>query len=233
MRKIKKLAIVSVCIIGVGVVLAIAGFSMGGKFGIVKYKSGYKIFDNEDKIIINEELPGFKSIEINSDIDNIDIIKSDRYGIEMQYGEGEGDINYVVEDGKLIIEQFKSHMIGIGIGYVNATSYAKVYVPSDIDLDTIDVKASNSNFTMDNINVSESSIDCRYGDLNISDLQGNKIEISGANNDILMNNIVTNELIVSSNYGDLKAENINTDIFKVDMNNGDVTKSIWKYINKG
>ncbi|SFC75984.1 DUF4097 family beta strand repeat-containing protein [Clostridium uliginosum] len=226
MGKTKKLLICSVCIIGVGLILAVAGFSMGGKFGIIKNNAGYKILDKEEGIVKAEESSAFTSIEINSTVDKIDIIKSYKYGIEMEYSSNQNDVDYSIKDGKLVIQENKLqdafNNISFGIGNTHIPSYIKVYIPGDVDLDTINVKSSNTNFTMNSINVNEIFLNCNYGNLNISDLQGKKIKIDSNNNKININNINTNELIVKNNYGKIDAGNIVTDELKLDMKNGDV-----------
>lgn len=223
MDKTKRLLKYSLCIIVVGLILVVAGFSMGAKFGIIRESSGYRIYNSEDKVIKNEEIAPFKSIEINASFDNIDIIKSDKYAIELEYSKAQNNIDYIVsEDGKLVIKEEMEESMKVSIGYTYSPSYIKVYVPSDINLETIAIKSSNTDLTINNIIANEFLIDCKYGTLNISDLQGEKIDINTNNNKVVMENIITKSLLVKNDYGNINAENINTDNFDIYMNNGDI-----------
>ncbi|WP_252233520.1 hypothetical protein, partial [Clostridium sp. DSM 1985] len=60
--------------------------------------------DKEDGIVKIEASSDFKSIDINSTVDKIDIIKSYEYGIEIEYNSNESDVNYSIKDGKLAIQ---------------------------------------------------------------------------------------------------------------------------------
>lgn len=212
MDKTKILFKFSLGMISVGLILLVAGFSMGAKFGIIRNNSGYKIYDSEDKVIINEEIESFKSIEINASFDNIDIIKSNKYAIELEYAKDENNIEYIVsEDGKLVIKAEDDVVIISAIGYTYSPSYIKVYIPSDVELGTIEVKSIQTDLTINSITANEFLINCKYGKLNISDLQVDKIDINTNNNKVEMNNITSKTLVVKNDYGDINAENINTD----------------------
>ncbi len=225
MGRTKKLLICSVCIIGIGLILAVTGFSMGGKFGIIKSNTGYKILDKEDIVIKNEELSDFKSIEINSNLDKIDIIKSDKYGIEIEYGKNENEVNYLIKDGKLVIKQENSQgiMNNIHFGVVNIymPNYIKVYVPNEVDLDTIDVKSSTTNFTMDSVNANEISINCSYGKIDAKNVVTKDLKLDMKSGNVKLENIKSNNnAVLKNSYGNMKIKNSEFNVLSNYMNNG-------------
>ncbi|MDR5587076.1 DUF4097 family beta strand repeat-containing protein [Clostridium aquiflavi] len=238
-RTKKKLLICSICMIGVGLILAVIGFSMGGKFGIIRDKSGYKILDKEDGIVKIEASSDFKSIEINSTVDKIDIIKSYKYGIEIEYNSNENDVNYSIKDGKLVIQGNKSqdtfNNISFGIGNTHIPSYIKVYVPDAADLDTINVKSSNTKITMNSINANEISINCNYGEIKSNNLIANGLKIASNNSDIDLDGEFKGVTSISSHYGDINLRtNISKELYNysTSCDYGDINIDGDKFTNK-
>ncbi|GAA0076602.1 hypothetical protein UT300005_09800 [Clostridium sp. CTA-5] len=224
----KKLLIFSACIIVVGLILALVGFSMGGKFTISKQDSGFKILDNTNMIEKNEELSQFNSIEVDSKVGKIDIIKSNRYEIEVKYSKDEGDVNYSIEDGKLVVKQDKLQNSMFGninfcIGSNFQESYIKIYVPGNVDLTNLNVKANSGDFTMSDINVNEIYINCNYGDVISRNIVTNNLTLELNNGDIDLENIKSNNnAILKNSYGDIKIRNSEFNILSNNMNNGNL-----------
>lgn len=225
MRKMKKLSRISLTLIGVGMVLAVTGFFMGGKLGIVRDNSEFKVFDSGEKVMKNEELSPFKSIDIASNVDKIDIIKSDRYAIEIQYERDNSEVNYTIKGEKLIIEESKLRINGINldfrIGDTNIPRYIKVYVPSSVDLESIDVKADNTNIAMNGISASGILLHCKYGNINAENINTGIFNVEMDNGNINIKKLNSNNNSVLKNlYGNIEIKDSTLNKLSNDVNNG-------------
>ncbi len=222
----KKITIVALGLIIFGTILALIGFSMGGKFGIVRGGNGYRIQDKDDKVVKQENLDKFDSIDIKVDLDNIEIIKGDRYAIELEYYKDSNDIIYKVENGKLIVkEPSRNSMINFGfnIGFVYTPSFMKVYVPQDVNLNNLDVHSSNSDIKIKDIKSNTISVKCDYGDTIFEDMAASVFNVEVGNGKLAMKNIKAKEIITENKYGELKVEGLESDIFKNVVVNGSAT----------
>lgn len=225
MREMKKLSRISLILIGIGSILALTGFFMGGKLGIVRDNSKFKVFDSKDTVIKNEELSFFKSIDIASNFNNIDIIKSDRYAIEMQYEKDNSEVNYTIKDEKLIIEESKVKNKGINIDFRIGDShiprYIKVYVPSGVDLDSIDVKSDNANITMKDISASDILLHCGYGNINAENINTDTVNVEMNNGNMNIKKLNSNNNAVLKNlYGNIQINDSTFNKLSNDVNNG-------------
>lgn len=225
MREMKKLSRISLILIGIGLILAITGFFMGGKLGIVRDNSKFKVFDSKETVIKNEELSSFKSIDIASNFNNIDIIKSDRYAIEIQYEGDNSEVNYTIKDEKLVIEESKLKYKGINIDFRIGDSqiprYIKVYVPSGVDLDSIDVKSDNTNITMNDISASDILLHCKYGNINAENINTDTVNVEMNNGNINIKKLNSNNNAVLKNlYGNIEISDSKFNKLSNDVNNG-------------
>lgn len=225
MREMKKLSRISLILIGIGLILAITGFFMGGKLGIVRDNSKFKVFDSKETVIKNEELSSFKSIDITSNFNNIDIIKSDRYAIEIQYEGDNSEINYTIKDEKLVIEESKVKNKGINIDFRIGDSqiprYIKVYVPSNVDLDSIDVKSDNANITMNDLSASDILLHCEYGNINAENINTDIFKVEMDNGNINIKKLNSNNNAVLKNlYGNIEINDSTFNKLSNDVTNG-------------
>lgn len=225
MREMKKLSRISLILIGIGLILALTGFFMGGKLGIVRDNSKFKVFDSKETVIKNEELSSFKSIDITSNFNNIDIIKSDRYAIEMQYEGDNSEVNYTIKDEKLVIEESKLKNKGINIDFRIGDSqiprYIKVYVPSGVDLDSIDVKSDNANITMNDIIASDILLHCEYGNINAENINTDIFKVEMDNGNINIKKLNSNNNAVLKNlYGNIQINDSTFNKLSNDVTNG-------------
>ncbi|SFB11388.1 DUF4097 family beta strand repeat-containing protein [Clostridium frigidicarnis] len=225
MRKMKKLSRISLILIGIGSILALTGFFMGGKLGIVRDNSKFKVFDSKETVIKNEELSSFKSIYIASNFNNIDIIKSHRYAIEIQYEGDNSEVNYTIKDEKLVIEESKLKYKGINIDFRIGDSqiprYIKVYVPSNVDLDSIDVKSDNANITMNDLSASDILLHCEYGNINAENINTDIFKVEMDNGNINIKKLNSNNNAVLKNlYGNIEINDSTFNKLSNDVTNG-------------
>ncbi|MGL4336363.1 MAG: hypothetical protein ACRCST_05660, partial [Turicibacter sp.] len=144
MKITKKLIIAALSITLIGFMMTAAGFLNGAQLGITKTKSGFKIIGAEQFITLNEELPPFTSIELNSGLNRVEIIPSDKFGIEVKYNEDQDDMSYQVVDGVLKINQAQQNQMlsmMIDLNFMSETSYMKVFVPANTELTSVVVAA--------------------------------------------------------------------------------------------
>lgn len=221
----KKIIITSLCLILVGLVLASIGYFSGGKTQLIKNKIGYSIKGDYKRISEKEKLEEFKNIQINANyLDNIEIVKGEEYKIEVDYSERIDKINYKVENGNLIVNQFSSNKgeIGFDFGFINKEpDYIKIYIPKNKNMKDLVIESKNSDLKVEDIDGDNVSILCNYGEINLNNMLSNYISIKSKNGDIDMKNVKSSSLKVVNDYGDTSFESINSNDFIVNIKNGE------------
>ncbi|MGL4372405.1 MAG: DUF4097 family beta strand repeat-containing protein, partial [Turicibacter sp.] len=223
MKITKKLIIAALSITLIGFMMTAAGFVNGAQLGIAKTKSGFKIIGAEQFVTLNEELPDFTSIELNSGLNRVEIIPSDKFGIEVKYNEDQDDMSYQVVDGVLKINQAQQNQMlsmMIDLNFMSETSYMKVFVPANTELTSVVVAAPHSDFLMQDIKSQKVLLTCNYGDIELNRVDSHKIEINSNSSDLIMNEINSNEFIVNNEYGDVRIHKLKVDNMSFKLNSG-------------
>ena len=92
----------------IGFILSVIGFLAGGRFHEISITTnGVRVYDtNKDKNIVKESfnLDSFNKVNISSnfDLSYIEIVKGDKYKLDLQYDK-ENKIDYSIKDGVLTI----------------------------------------------------------------------------------------------------------------------------------
>lgn len=197
----------SIILIIIGGICAVAGWSLGGSTTIVKNKNGYQI-PTKELIEINEPVDAFKVIDIEAhQIDHIEIISSNQFGIEVEYQGYAGKISYKVENEMLIIEQDRTQVqFGISLPTFFETSI-KVYVPQDASLNSINIKTSYSNTKLANINTHDLTIENPYGNVSLNQVTSIMTSIQSESANYKIENSSLGHMVLTNSYGNVELNN--------------------------
>lgn len=223
MSKTKIIFIFSIVIIVIGSILTTLGFINGGVKSITLSNNGFEIYNQEKLVQVNDDLSIFDSIEISSNIIDINIIPGDKFRIEMVYPKSYGEIQYSVQDNKLIIEEKKhTSKINISFGFINTiNSYINIYVPSDAKFDVINLKSSSSDLNIKSIKANEIKINYDYGDVTLNNIEANSIKFDMNSSDLNINNLISqNSITIDNLYGDVDIFNSTINTITTNQNSG-------------
>ncbi|GAA0086556.1 hypothetical protein UT300007_29960 [Clostridium sp. CTA-7] len=220
MRKTKKLILLSICLIVLGITMAIIGLLSGGHGSIVWGKDGLEIYDKANIIKENNELEKFNDVNIDVDFGDIEVIKSDKYAIEVEYNKEVEELTYKVENEKLTVSNNRWGKRFFSMGFIDNNTLVKVYIPENVALNNLDIQNKSGNLIVDNIEVKNSNINCDFGNATINNITGDKINLTGKSGKVYTKNLKLEELVLYVDFGDVISENINTTTFESNLKSG-------------
>lgn len=222
MRKTKKIVLLSICLIVVGVTMAIIGLLSGGRGSIIWGKDGLEIYDRENIIKEYKELEKFNDVNIDVDFGDIEVIKSDKYAIEVEYNKEVEDLTYKVENEKLTVSSNRWGKMSFSMGFIDNNTLVKVYIPENVVLNNLDIQNKSGNLIVDNVEVKNSNINCDFGNATINNITGDKINLTGKSGKVNSKNLKLEELVLYVDFGDVILENINTTTFESNLKSGEL-----------
>lgn len=202
--KKNKAVIISCILIGLGVVMSVAGYISGG-YKELKDRNGFVIEwnnsgDKNQSIKIDEQLEEFNSIDLNVNCGDVEIDEGDSYRIIAEYNEEKEDLSYSVKENKLFVTQKTLADIQRNIKIFDFENdecdyKIKVYVPKGIKLDELklntnvgDTKLKNLKCRQlvvanecGNVEGSNMEIDNFKGDLETCEIKFDKFTSDGMN----------------------------------------------------
>lgn len=220
MRKTKKVMLVSICLIVLGVIIGTIGLLSGGRGNIAWGKHGLIVYDKANIIKENKELEKFNDVSIDVDFGDIELIKSDKYSIEVEYNGEVEEVTYKVENEKLTVINNRWGKMFFNMGFIDNNTLVKVYIPENVVLNNIDIQNKSGNLIIDNIDVKNSNINCDFGNATINNITGDKINLTGKSGEVYAKNLKLKELVLNVDFGDVISENINTNTFESNLKSG-------------
>ncbi|MDZ7548918.1 DUF4097 family beta strand repeat-containing protein, partial [Clostridium perfringens] len=120
--------------------MAIIGVVRGGHGSLVWGKDGLEIYDRANIIKENKELEKFNDVNIDVDFGDIEVIKSDKYAIEVEYNEEVEELTYKVENEKLTVSNKRWGKMSFSMGFIDNNTLVKVYIPENVALNNLDIQ---------------------------------------------------------------------------------------------
>lgn len=212
----------SVIFIGLGAILTGVGFITGGATTIVKNKNGYVIASNEMNQI-NETIKAFTSINIDaSQMDRIEIIPSDHYGISVDYYDHFGNIDYKVENDTLMLKQGGGTTL-LGINLPNfVESSIKVYVPQSQNLKSISIDTNHAKISVSNIETYDLNVVNRYGSLILDGVTTTATQLKSDSTKVKVTNSSLGRVALINEYGNIEINNCDSKELNMTMQSGNV-----------
>ncbi len=226
MKTSMKLAIAALAIIVIGVALSMAGYeNKGSNLFNIRFNIGNNTTDSK-LITKSEKLNSFTDIDIDTDIDNIEIVSSDQYRIELAYDEAEGDINYYNDNGTLTIKPAdKLTILDINFNANYQSSSLKIYVPQDAKINSAKIDVDDGNINISGIDLAKASIDNSYGSVILSSLVMEEAIINADDGNIELKDITAKEVTLDNSYGNVTIDSLVADNLECDMNDGNFNGS--------
>ncbi|MEG0614016.1 MAG: DUF4097 family beta strand repeat-containing protein [Clostridium sp.] len=229
MGRRKNIVTIAASLIVVGGIMTTVGFLTGGNRDVMLGKDGFKVYDDGDYIKENKDLEKFTAIDIDMDFGDIEIIKSDKYAIELEFDKEVMKLNYSVNNEKLTISSENKEgnkFINLNFGSINNKSKVKIYVPEDIVLSSLDIESNSGSIAINNIDINASNINCDFGDISLDGINGNKLNINSKSGTVKIKNMKLDELTLFVDFGDIDTENIYATNLKLNSKSGEVNTKL-------
>lgn len=222
----KRLKMIAGCMIAIGILLTIVGFSSGAKFAITNTKDGFKVLNSEDLVSEEFSLGSFTNINSNLDDIDIEIIPSNEYKLKIQRPR-DVEIDHKVENDTLFIEEVEqSHqpkfLVNLTLTSLPQT-VIKVYVPKNVHFSEIAINNQFGDIEMEGITSGNITIDSNDGDITFNDVQINSLTINNQFGDITGRNVSVKELLMNLKDGDVEFDSIHADSTVIKNQFGDMT----------
>lgn len=242
MRSRTKFLIGCLALTGLGIVLSIVGFAMGGAvYGIQIDASGLHVAadslkqDGAGKAIEQEETVGeFDNISIDMEYVDVNLVPSDLGDYRVSYCIEESDgLKCKVEDRTLVIGQEKNvswfgNAAFFSIGRTLSESKDKtplvtVYVPAKAKLSQVEVKTESGNISCRDLQAESLVAVAEYGDIEINNVGAQTAQARLESGNLRMKQVQGGSFKVHNEYGDLVLEDVAfTEDMSADLESGDM-----------
>ncbi len=242
MSKTNKFLALCAAFVGLGIILYITGFFLGESVtGIGISNDGFQVYSwNQTKLnetdfieMTDIELDAFQNIDMKVSYANVEIKESDRFKISYKTAQNH-PLSYEIKDGTLHITQASNpagsssfHYMflgfsGIQSGDIRESESVTVYIPENVELNSISVNNDCGNTNLSSINASSVSVSEDYGDVNLTDMNAPCIALEVNTGYLNLDNIIADTLTVTTDYGNVTLNTIDASTAALKVNTGNV-----------
>ena len=195
----------------VGLTLFFCGTAAGG-FGAARdiFRSGFWLdsrglhIGRDPGSLQREEavLDAFENVDINLSHNDLELIPSDRWAIEICAYERLGRVSYAVRGGTLIVSQGSS---AVNLGGFNGMedTYVRIYYPEGTAFGRFETDVSFADEILPPLTASELRLTMSYGTLASDVLAAQTAVLSTDFSDFTIDGLEAEEISLSASYGDM------------------------------
>ncbi|MFJ7647839.1 DUF4097 family beta strand repeat-containing protein [Lysinibacillus sp. NPDC097279] len=200
---ISRYKLIALSMITLGILLAVIGFSSGGKLNIVQEGNGFTVPAKNGLENNFYTLEAFTDLHINNDYGDVEILQSDSYSLETNVLKNT-DVTYSIKDGTLTVETKSKRKSGMSIGIGSWKSPSiKITVPKDTKLNSLVIDSNFGDTILKDFHYKQLNVKEDYGDILLKNITGEKTEIIQAFGDLTLDQFNGNGFIVESEHGDI------------------------------
>ena len=149
--------------------------------------------------IKSEDLDSFTTVEAKVNTSNINIVKGDKYKIEIDYRQPKEKINYKVKNNKLIINTKRKWSIFPEFG-PQPYNVITVYAP---DIENVKFNSKSGDFLLDSFKISELSVGTISGDIKLETSDMQKVAIKTTSGDLDIYDVRIKDINTATISGDI------------------------------
>jgi len=211
-------------VVFIGLVLTITGLLLGASRTLYLDKTGVHISGSEISIVEELDLEEFNEIYVDVSFSDIEIIRSDTFGIEL-YGEN-FEWDWTLEDYVLRITDIGSPRIQISHFdfFQKQNNYVKIFLPDPDSLSPLGVvlKTGSGNIRLSDFTIISFQAYSAFGNVDIENIRagGMKIELGSGN--FTGSNLEVFNLIYTNNFGDGHFQSVTATRISAESNSGDL-----------
>lgn len=204
--KVKTIVRTSVVAIVIGIIFTGIGYAINGSFSLSNSLNYNRISQNSKTISKSEEVKQFNNIDIDVAVNDVKIIPSDKYKIEVRYKIDKSYINYRVENNTLIIEENIKKNNNYNFKK-ESKNYINVYIPKNTSIDDVKIVSDIANLSLNDMIANQLDITCNVGNIQSRDCSIENVKIETDTGNIEINNLETNFAETYSNLGNIVIKN--------------------------
>jgi Uncharacterized conserved protein len=228
MKLIYKIIITMVIL---GIMLITMGLLFGAKLWVYINETGIHVEDTKNNMnqhkIEEFNLDIFEKVHIDVSYANIEIIKSDNFGIEILYYEGNPEILWSLENETLKIQdKKKENFYFMNFNFFSIfnweSDYIKIYIPENVELSDVLIETSGGNVTICDYISQKTTINNSYGNVKIANIESEKLEVKLSSGNFKAENVITNDFDLKNSYGNGIFSNVEANELNIDMSSGNI-----------
>lgn len=172
-------------------------------FGIAGFMYG-----GEKKVILDEDIKSIKSVDIDSDVSKISIIRGEKFHIyeEMpkNYVHRINNTYNITDDGTLKIRRTTSKRVGISLFGNNNSGRIEITIPEGIKLNNIELRTNVGEIELEEIGSKKMYIKTNVGSASAYKVNSDSIDITTNVGEVDFDRSETRNLHASTNIGKIK-----------------------------
>lgn len=215
--------LIAFSMITLGILLAVIGFTSGGKWVIVKGDNGFTVPSNNGLEKNAHSLKAFTDIHVVNNYGDVEILQGDAYTLETNVVKNT-DVSYSMDNGTLTVETKSKGKTGVTFGIGNfQTPSIIITVPKDAKLNSLIVDSDFGDTMLTGLHYQQLTIKGDYGDILLQNITGEKTEITQAFGDLTIEQFNSNGVVVESEHGEIDIEGTLNGQSQITSNFGDTT----------
>jgi len=226
MKNIWKIILLT---IGVGLILSIIGLATGGNRTLYWDRTGLHTTGSGISSVTEHNLGSISNIHIDAGFSDIEFVRSDSFGIEL-FGDNMEWV-WTLEGDTLTITHYQStRFMILNIDFFsNQRNYAKIYLPENAKLDTVNLKTGSGNIEIGNFQVSNIEIENSFGNIDLENITSDNLKVSSNSGRFTGTNINTRILNYNNSFGDGRFNSVHAQSLNAECNSGNITFTNCKF----
>lgn len=184
---IKRLLTAAAALFGVGLLLALAGWLMGGQTSMTVAIGGRDVnigisgitvsrwggagnLLSANRVTAEEELEPFTALDIGLALGDVHLVPSDHYGVALSWEGEDCALHYTNDNGTLTVWNKSAVQLGVGLDAGHGAE-VRVYIPEHAALDTVTVKTSLGSVELTGLRARRLDLVADLGDVAVADAQ--------------------------------------------------------------
>jgi len=200
---ISRYKLIALSIITLGILLAVIGFSSGGRWTIIQGDDGFSVPGKNGLDHNTYSLEAFMDLRIDNDYGDVEIIQSDSYTLETNVLKNT-DVTYSLKDGTLTVKTKGKRKTGVSFGFsMTKTPSIKITVPKDANVTSIIIDSAFGDTILKGLHYKQLSLTSDFGDISLKNSTGEQTKIIQSFGDLTVAQFLSNGFIVESEHGDI------------------------------
>ena len=225
--KKNKILMISCVLMGIGAIMAGAGYICGGYKGLKETKGfvfDHHNYEDNDYVKEDKELEVFKNIELNVDFGDVEIVQGDKYRIVSEYNKKIYNLSYDVEDEKLVVTNklIKKNKVFDFDGGDDSDLKIKIYIPKETCLDNLNLKVNSGNLMLEDLKCKELYTSNDFGNINGKNIETDNFEGNLESGSLNLDTFTAENAIIKNEFGNVMGKSFITNGLDLDMESGKI-----------
>lgn len=225
MKLIWKIIIISVAS---GLILSITGYSMGAsRKGVYLDKTGVQLIGyndgNSETKITELDLESFKNIDVDAGFCNVELIDSDKYGIDIHAYSGQWA--WEIKNDTLRVSRMDKQRLEVSFFVYESGPIQKgninIYLPLKEGYKTVSIKADSGNVNIGGLTADDVEIKNSFGKAELREITSDNLNIDLASVGFAGSDLNAQNIICKNNFGKAIFKDIEAETFIADVDSCD------------